>query len=159
MRAVGLVRVLWLLSGLSIASTLQSTIIGSGATAAARRSSCRLTLRRRPHRPTSRYEFRQQKVAWKDMERWIHNARMFSARGGLLTSVLRVPRVLGPVPTPAPSPPRSSSAVPPTPSSPLPSASGQARASPPKSQSTRCIGESPALGGYCGWRVSRPSSS
>jgi hypothetical protein len=48
-------------------------------------------LRRRPHRPISRYEFRQQKVAWKDMERWIHNARMFSARGGLLTSVMRVP--------------------------------------------------------------------
>jgi len=25
------------------------------------------------------------------MERWIHNARMFSARGGLITSVVRVP--------------------------------------------------------------------
>jgi hypothetical protein len=26
------------------------------------------------------------------MERWIHNARMFSARGGLVTSVVRVPQ-------------------------------------------------------------------
>jgi hypothetical protein len=26
------------------------------------------------------------------MERWIHNARMFSARGGLITSVMRVPQ-------------------------------------------------------------------